>query len=498
MTKSRIFLFLLLAFVAGVAVRSFISVSVFMIWFGILLAVVVVILGIFKKQKAATLYGFLFLAFLAGIFRFMAAEHSPPDLTALYGNPITIQGIVVEEPEQKETTQHLKVKIGSFAPNFYTLATTRKYPEYKMGDELKIAGLLQKPENYDDFDYISYLAKEDIYSTMSFPLIEKVGERRGNKLRISLSEIKKSFEEKIDRVLPEPHASFLKGLLLGERGSLPKDLVENFNRTGTTHIVALSGYNITLVGRFFVNLLLFLTIPFQISFWVASVAIMLFVILTGASPSVVRAGIMGILVLVANREGRSYHMTNALVLAGAVMIFQNPKILRFDTAFQLSFLATIGLVYLSPYVENYIDRIRFRLSQARARFILERKKSFKSKQILTETLSAQLMVLPLLIYLFGRVSFISPITNVLILLAVPYSMAVGFAAGALGFLWEPLSLVAGYAVWFLLEYKIRTIELFGSLPYASLQLGEWFLVPLVLGYGYVAFRLWKKAAKTQN
>lgn len=453
-----------------------------------------------------TVYGFLLVAVLAGIFRFDQVEQSRPDLSVFYGKPFIVQGIIWEEPEHSVAAQRLKVKVGALdsqetSESSYTLVTLRRYPEYKIGDELKFQGILERPTNFSDFDYASYLARDDIFSVISFPLVEKIGVGKGNKLRLTLSKIKHSFEEKIDLALAEPHAAFLKGLLLGERESLPKGLVEDFNRTGTTHIVALSGYNITIIGRFLIAGLLLLTIPFGVSFWLASAAIILFVILTGASPSVVRAGIMGILVLVAQREGRLYSMTNALALAAAAMIFQNPKILRFDAAFQLSFLATLGLVYLSPLIGQKIEQLTLRL---RAIFRDEKeldprfqkttvKDSFSLslKQIFTETISAQLAVLPLLIYLFGRVSIISPVTNILVLIAVPYAMAAGFATGIAGFLWEPLSHTFGWATWILLEYQIRVIEFFAKIPFASVNLGVALILPLSVLYLLFLWRLWR-------
>lgn len=510
MTKSRIFLFLLLAFVAGVALRSFTAVPYFLMWLGLVGALMVSSAGIIRRKKALAVYGFLAVAFLAGIFRFDQVEQLRPDLSYFYGKPFIVQGIVWEEPERSLSAQRLKVKVkmldsGTADPNFYALVTVRRYPEYKLGDELKVQGILEEPTNYGDFDYVSYLARDDIFSAMSFPLVEKIAEDKGSNLRLVLSKVKHSFENKIDVVISEPHAAFLKGLLLGERESLPEDLVENFNRTGTTHIVALSGYNITIVGRFLIAGLLLLTVPFQISFWLATAAIVLFVILTGASPSVVRAGIMGILVLVAQREGRLYSMTNALALAAAVMIFHNPKILRFDVAFQLSFLATLGLVYLSPLVGQKIERLALRL-RARLRgeneldprfgaFGVKKVVIFPFKQTLIETLSAQLAVLPLLIYLFGRVSIISPVTNILVLMAVPYAMAAGFATGIAGFLWGPLSQLLGWTTWILLEYQILVIEFFARIPAASIELGKWLIVPVAAFYLVVGYKLWKRSRK---
>ncbi len=501
--KSRVFLYLLLAFIGGVALRSFVAVPFFFIFLGIAAGAALAVLGILKKRREVIVYGLLLTAFTGGILRFQQVESAPPDLSLFYGRQMEVRGIVIGEPEITPKVQRLTLRAEEvegevFRQPFLTLVTLGRYPRYRLGDELLVRGTIEEPENFtEDFDYRAYLAKDDIYSTFFFPRIEKVSEGKGSKLNLVLSGIKHAFEEKLDLILPEPHAAFLKGLTLGERESLPEKLVENFNRTGVTHIIALSGYNITLVANFLIWMLLGLTLPFRFAFWIATAGIALFVLLTGASPSVTRAGVMGILILVARREGRLYSIRNALALTGAVMIFHNPKILRFDAAFQLSFLATLGLIYLSPYVERWLDKIRSRIALIRGKILVpkdslrERHAFLPLRRIFIETLSAQLAVLPLLIYLFGRVSLVSPITNLLVILAVPYSMILGFLAGALGFLWEPLSQVVGWVTWVLLEYKIRVIELFAALPAASVNLGRWAAVPLVAFYGWAMWRIRK-------
>lgn len=484
MAKSRIFLFLLLAFIAGVAFRSFVPIPLTLVWIGTMCALALTAAGILRAHKGAIVFGTFLLVFLVGIFRFHYTVAARPDLSTLYGKPFAMRGVVWDEPERARILERMKVKIDAVEGRalgvpFFALVTSRRYPEYRIGDELSIQGALEAPTRIGDFDYPAYLSREDIFSVVSFPLIEKVGEGKGNRVKFVLAKLKRSFEAKIDRALPEPHGAFLKGLLLGERESLPDDLTEAFNRTGTSHIVALSGYNITLVGRFFTAGLLFLTVPYAASFWIAVAGIIGFVILTGASPSVVRAGIMGILVLIAVREGRVYHMANALAFAGAAMLFLNPTILRFDAAFQLSFLATIGLVYLSPVVERFFDRFR-----PSARFAKNRDRRSERlidfKATFVETLSAQLAVLPLLVYLFGRVSLVSPLANLLVLIAVPYAMAAGFVTGVAGYVAEPVAQVLGWASWLLLEYILRIVEIFSKIPAAAVEVGKWALIPTAL------------------
>ena len=501
MTKSRIFLFVLIAFVAGVAVRSFMFVPYAVIWLGGIAAVIIFAIGLSRQGSRAWIAGLFLAAFLIGIFRYDAVERTKPDLSQWYGAAVSAEGVVWEAPRRDGNLQRMKVRVtaidGAYTEQpFFVLATVRRYPEYRIGDIARLEGVIEEPENFSEgFDYVSYLARQDIFALMSFPQTAKTGEDKQWRLTVALSRVKDAFEANIDSALPEPHAAFLKGLTLGERTSLPAELVEDFQKTGTSHIVALSGYNITMVGRFFTNVLLILTIPFSVSFWIAAAAIILFILLTGASASVVRAGIMGLLVLVAQKEGRQYRMTNALAFAGAAMVFHNPYILRFDAAFQLSFLATVGLIYLSPQIEQLFDRFRSKLSLERRKqdARADRYNLFPLRQTFIETLSAQVMVLPLLIYLFGRVSVVSPITNVLVLIAVPWAMTLGFLAGGLGFLWTGAAVAAGWAVWVFLEYILRLIHIFAAIPLASVELGQWAIVLLAIVYLWVGHRLWKKS-----
>ena len=326
--------------------------------------------------------------------------------------------------------------------------------------------------------------------------------------------LKNSFEENIDAVLREPHAAFLKGILLGDKTFLPRELLDDFKRTGTSHIIALSGYNITIVGAALFQTLLWLTLPFSFCFWAAITGIIFFVLLTGGASSLVRAAIMGILVLVARREGRRYHMTHALVFAGVVMIFQNPYILRFDVGFALSFLATLGLVYISPFVKRKIDLCSMQMRKIFRRHLSisddipqsyvkknnGREELFSSRlqQSAAETLGAQIAVLPLIVYYFGTVSLIALPVNILVLFAVPYAMCAGFIAGMAGFLLTPLAKLLGYGTWVLLEYMIWMIHFFAHIPGAAVEVGQWIVIPVLAVYAAFILSAWRKKLKIEN
>lgn len=511
------------AFVAGVGVRSFVFMPYAAIWIAGIAVVAAFAIGARRKAPRTWIAGLCVAAFLLGIFRFDMVERDRPDLSGWYGKNVSAEGVVWTAPRRDGTLQRMKIKMLaidgiSLDERFFVLATVRRFPEYRIGDRVRLEGAMEKPENFSDFDYVSYLARDSVFVVMGFPRAEKMGEDTAWRLAVMLSRVKDAFEKNIGIALPEPHAAFMKGLLLGERASLPERITEDFRRAGVSHIVALSGYNITLVGRSLMNGLLRFTLPFLVSFWISIVAIVLFVLMTGAAASVVRAGIMGLLVLVAQKEGRAYQMANALAFAGAVMIFQNPYILRFDAGFQLSFLATIGLVYLSPHVERLVERVRFKLNFSAQKLRMIPKLSFSDsklslgrtqkrnagyaeslglKKIFVETLSAQIMVLPLLVWLFGAVSLVSPAANLAVLIAVPYAMGAGFVAAMLGFISPLFASVAGWGAWLLLEYKLRAISFFARVPFASVHIGAWTAAPMLIIYGVVFWQLWKKQQNTR-
>lgn len=500
MSKSRIFLWILLAIIAGVGAQSFIPVPLALLFIAAIASVTILGIGAIRQKRGVWIPALFCLAFLGGAIRFAAVDARQVDVSSLYGKSLIIQGVIDEEPERVSSYQRIAVVIASIngrdmEQSLRVLATTRQFPEYALGDEIKLYGAMEAPRQNGSFDEVSYLKRRGIAATIFYPQIERVAQGKGNQLVLRLVKIKRAFEHNIDAILPEPHAAFLKGLILGDRASLPPDVVEQFRATGTSHMVALSGYNITIIASAIQRAFLALTIPFALSFWLASGTIILFIIMTGAGASIVRAGIMGLLLLVAQKEGRAYAMAPALAVAAAAMVLQNPYVLRFDAGFQLSFGATLGLVYISPYVERWIDNISRRLRRdrtARAIHGLEVKEISLAKRILIETLAAQIAVLPLLIFLFGRVSLISPVVNVLVLLATPYAMGIGFAAATLAFVSQTLGRIAAGAAWLILGYQLAVIGFFAKIPFAGVALGNAALIVIIALYGWIGWRVWRK------
>ncbi len=501
MTKSQVFFWLLISFIAGVAAASFLPLSLPLVAAVFVLGGCTAAFALLAPAARGRLavFGAAIMVFAFGLFWLFRVEHpAASSLASRIGERLELVGVIHDEPVKSPKTQRLVVR----AAGEKILITARPYPEYRYGDRIAVAGRLERPESFsDDFDYAASLAKDDIFYTMAFPEIFVLGAGGGNPVYQNLFRLKAAFSRTITRHLPEPEASLMLGLTIGERQNFPAELTAALRTTGTTHIVALSGYNITIVADAMLKTFMFLALPFAWAFWFAVSGIIGFTLLTGAAASVVRAALMGILVLVARREGRAYRMRNALAFAGAAMLVVNPKLLRFDVAFQLSFLATLGLVYGAPVVERGYERMKLRLippsreagiiREEREFLRARRKKRSLLRGVFISTLAAQLAVLPLIVYRFGTLSLISPLANLAILPLVPTTMFFGFLTGGAAMAADVLGRIPAAAGWVLLHYELGAIGFFSRLPLASTKLSGFGVVLLLGVYAAVGIRLWR-------
>lgn len=268
-----------------------------------------------------------------------------------------------------------------------------------------------------------------------------------NQAAVFLQEFKNKIEANIEDVLDPQKAAFLNGLILGERQRFSKEFKDDLNKSGTTHLVALSGYNIAIIvlsvkaflGNFLGPRKVFIFTLF---------AVIAFVAMTGAASSAVRAAIMAGLVLLAERGRRLYDSRQAVVSAAFFMTLANPKVIVFDWGFQFSFAAVLGLIYIRPALQK----------------IFSAEQGFLSwRENLITTSAAQISVLPLLIWHFGYFSPLSLMANILVLEAIPLTMFMGFLIGGLGFFSSGLSLMAGWFASLLLGYEIFVIKFFADL-----------------------------------
>lgn len=452
MSRSKIFLCLLISFLTGVLAASVLllpyqSGDILKFIFGILFSIGIICVSLFWRGGKKFFYSFLILAFALGIFWYQKDVDrgliKRKDFSLKYNQDIKISGVISDEPNLKNDKAQYILKTDE---NVKILIFAQRYPEYEYEDKISISGHIKEPENVsNDFDYKSYLAKDDIFFIIQNPKIELISRNNGKIIYKYLFKLKGKIENVFRNNLPEPQASLLAGITLGSRNDLPKDTKENFQKAGVAHITALSGYNIMIIAWFLASVAIYFSISRRVSFWLSMVVIILFVLMTGASASVVRAAMMSALILIAKYNGRLYTAPIALVFVGALMVLENPKTLRFDVGFQLSFLATLGLMMFSQKLENKLKTVPNIVG---------------AKDALVATLSAQIFVLPLIFYQFGTISWISPIANVLIAPAVPIAMFLGFVGGFSGLISAVLAKIFLWPAWAFLEWILKVVEIF--------------------------------------
>lgn len=374
---------------------------------------------------------------------------------------VILSGIISDEPDRRPLQTKFTVEVSSLTNSSGTtipvngkvLATDRaQYPEFNYGDEVEVSGRLERPGVIEKFSYKNYLSRFEIFSVIYRANFTKISAGHGNKFYSGLFKLKKSFENQINKIYAEPHASFLAGLLTGSRKGIPEHLMESFNTTGLTHIIAISGYNITIIIAVIGGMLFWL--PLKWRFVPAVTAIIAFTVFVGASAAVVRASIMGILGLIALQTERLAHTRLAVLWTLFFMLVWNPKFLWYDAGFQLSFLAVIGLMEISPHIEKYFAKIP---------------PNFGIREALMMTISAQISAVPLIVLLFGRLSLIAPIANVLAAPAIPFAMLFGFVGTILSFIYFPLGQLFAYIGWAFLEWMVLVATLLSKVPFASIE-----------------------------
>lgn len=258
----------------------------------------------------------------------------------------------------------------------------------------------------------------------------------------------------INFLLPEPHASLLVGMLFGIKTTMPKDLYNALITTGTLHVVALSGINISILINLVARITLFL--GRKASSILTVCLIVLFVLFVGPSPSIVRAALMGSLSLVAVYFGRQNWGLLSLILAAGIMLLFNFSLI-FDISFQLSFLATLGIILANKHIKCQLKKGM--LNQSKCWF----------KTNLFITLSAQLFTLPIILWNFHRISLVSPVANLATGWLIQPIMILGIITGVIGWIWLPLGYIPALITWVPLTIFIKLIEMFARIPGASVQ-----------------------------
>jgi len=485
-------IYLTTAWVAGILI-AYDRQTAWSVWLA-LGGVSLLVAWLFRARRPTRLALVVLAAFAFGVTRQAWAQRPLPGAhIARYvstGNQAFV-GKIVRTPDVRDTHVNLTVSVeylettgGPIHIKGLVLVQAPRYGSYTYGDRIRVYGELLTPPEFDTFSYRDYLARRGVYALVRYARVDLLKRQDAPIWYQALYDLRDRAHETIARLLPSPQAPLLSGILLGLDAELPAEVREAFNRTGTAHIIAISGANIIIVIRVLLNLLTpalgirrarLLTV-----FGVAGYA--LFV---GADPTVMRAGIMGCLVMFAAQTGRKAHGLTSLAFAVWAMSAWNPGLL-WDAGFQLSVAATAGLVLFGEVftkgLENLLTRL---LSRHSARKVA----SWLSEPVAV-SLAAQVTTTPLAILYFGQLSLVSLLANALIVPAQPWVMMLGWLALIAGLLAFPLGWLVSWAVWLPLTYTLEIARWLASFPWAAVETHlsssvVWGFYMLLFGLGWL-------------
>jgi len=501
MSPSKILFFLCISFIAGIFLEFVANIPQIFVW-GILILVVAIIfvfsvleivcfLARAKKHTIMVFLGFCVLTFVLGILRVQISEFKIANnkLSKLNDNgEITLTGVVSEEPDIRDTSQKLNVRVSVQGEDSIILVTTKKYPEYNYLEKVKITGKLETPMETEDFSYKNYLLKDHIYSVMGFPKVELLLEKRQYNVFSYLYEkilfAKGKIRQSVQASFLPPQSSILQGIILGDKSAISQGIKDKFRMTGLSHIIAVSGMHVVILSSIVMSFLIYLGLWRRWAFWGSATFIIVYIVLTGLPSSAVRAGIMGIIYLAGQALGRQTMSLRIITLAGASMLLFNPLLLFYDIGFQLSFLAVLGLIYLEPGIRNFIKFLADKFLKVKIKEKFE-----NALMIFTVTMAAQIFTLPIIIYNFGRFSLVSPLTNVLIMPVIYYVIFFGFLSSLAGVLWGVFGWVLSVPCYFLMTYFLWVIDIFAK-PWAYKEISGVSWVWVLFSYLIIIFATW--------
>lgn len=483
--KSTQFLLFNLFLITGIVIGLVIKINFFALYLVLLL--IIILLSLFCRHYLikTLLISAIFLVIGLAREQFLTTNPTQTSIRFYNNQKVTLTGVVVEEPTLGMKNLKLVIQSQSLMINKTVEKTSGKvlvlanhFSDFVYGDKLKIKCKLQAPTAFNGFAYDQYLAQQDIYTLCYYPEIELIEHTNLNIFYAKLWQFKKHFITIINENLTEPHSSFLVALIFGDKSGLNnKEWLDKFNKIGISHIIAISGTNISFLAIILLTICLYFGISIGKAFYPVSIMLLLFLLMIGFPASALRAGIMFFLLLLAEKLGRLNHSANAIVFSASLMLLIKP-VLILDIGFQLSFLAVIGLIIFVPLFLNLSKKWP---------------NCFGLKQLLLTTLAAQIITLPLILHYFGQLSLIAPVANILILPIIPAIMILGLILIFSGLVWGFLAQIIGFLLWPLLNYFFLVVKVLNNISFGSANIYiSW---PLVIVLYCLIFYWWWKLSR---
>lgn len=427
---------------------------------------------------------FLILIAIA-IVRFYHWPMDDPDLRKLNGQKIESDAIIIDEPESRKDSQRLIVKLLDMGDCSPVQLNLKNAPALFYGDRIHVVGTVSNIRATNE-GYADYLRVRKIFYEIKYPTAVKTGHEPPSRFYEFLLKIKSAFVANINKSLPEPHSFLAGGLVITGKGSLDAELQEEFKRVGLIHIVVLSGFNVSIIAIAVMAMLGFLSPVLR--FLIGSFCMICFALIVGIGASVVRSVIMTIISLYGKIIGRSYDPMRGLFVAGLFMTVLNPMLPFFDASFQMSFMATFGLIFFS---EKVSDRLQCLTDK------------FGVREIISSTFATQITVTPLIMHLSGMISLISPISNILILPFIPYTMLFVTLTAFSSFISGALATAPSFISYVLLSYELWITHNLSALSFSAIQFEKWswpqtLIAYLVISLAYIFYKLLRAMSKRKS
>lgn len=436
---------------------------------------------------------------LVGIWRYAAHPFEPclgpGDLayynrTDPYGGPSVMEGVITAYPDERPSYTQYRVQVDTLWQGNErlqvvgaALVQADKGAPYHYGDRVRVRGAPVAPPVFSDFDYRRYLAGKAIHTQVRQARITLLDQGQGSRVLAALYAFRARASAILQSLLPEPYAALAGGMILGIESGIPRELYAEFNLTGASHVIVISGSNIALVSAIFLAVFsrgLMGRKRLAAVFTLAG--IIAYTLLVGADSAVTRAAIMGGLFVLAMALGQQSAALISLFLAGLLMLALNPLTL-WDVGFQLSFAATLGLILLGqPLLRRWQTGTGGRLPKFTRGLVAEG---------LLITVAAQIATLPLIVSYFGRLSLISVLVNLLIVPVQPLILVGGGLSVLAGLAWLPLARLIALAPHAGLWWTTAVVQRGAAIPFASLEIDAFGrLIALLCAVLFVLAFLW--------
>ena len=478
MEKSKKISYCLFSLLSGICIFKifgflgiFIFLTIYFFW-----------LVVYKKEKQTFL--FAFLVFVFGMLRYEIAEliFYSHEFSEMYGKKTEISGVVTSYPERFINKQRFIVS--SKSQKGKILVTQRLYPEISFGETVSVVCSVKKPEAFDSFQYQEYLKIDNVSSLCYYPKLVDIVKPENFSFRSSVYTLRKKVQKIIFRSLPEPQAGILSAMILGNKSALDKKTVSDFQKSGISHIVAISGLHIGIIAAVFIFLFPYTGLGRKKIFIFFLLFISVYLILIGMPSSALRAALLSIFVSYGYLHSRIITPEYILLWAAGIIGFFSPYVVLYDPAFHLSFSAVIGILFFRPIILFFTKKIS--------------KKFIFFQELFAVSLSAQITTAPLILFYFKGIASFSVASNILLVPYLPVIVGLGFSAIFLSLLFFKYSWIFFIPVWVLLEFFSYMSNFFAVLPFSFVEVNSFGKTFLILSYVFLFFLYYIFSRKIQK